>query len=157
MRRTSLLCCFGFLFFSFGASLFAQAPAPGEAHEAALRLVRTMNLRPVLEETVSQSMPAGESREIARLLFADDKSFLEAYEAEAAGLYEKRFSAQEMRGLADFFAGDLGRKWVASQGERQGADHPPPLGPGVAAHGRGARLRDGAPRPQLRHRPREGR
>jgi len=74
-----------------------------------------MNLRPLLEETVSQSMPAGESREIARLLLADDKSFLEAYEAEAAGVYEKRFSAQEMRGLADFFAGDLGRKWIASQ------------------------------------------
>lgn len=116
MRRTSLLGCFGFLF-SFGASLFAQAPATGETHDAALRLMRTMNLRPILEETVAQSMPAGESREIARLLLADDKSFLETYEAEAAALYEKRFSAQEMRGLTDFFASDLGRKWVASQTE----------------------------------------
>lgn len=114
MRRTILLCCFGLL---FGASLFAQAPAVGEAHEAALRLVRTMNLRPQLEEAILKSMPAGESREIGRLLFADDKSFLEVYEGEAAALYEKRFSAQEMRGLADFFAGDLGRKWAASQPE----------------------------------------
>src|SRR4051794_19166133 len=117
MRRTILLCLCGLL---TSAALPAQTPAsspPGEAHQAALRLVRTMNLRPLLEETVSQSMPAGESREIARLLLADDGSFLEVYESEAAALYEKRFSAQEMRGLADFFAGDLGRKWMASQGE----------------------------------------
>ncbi len=120
MRRTILLCLCGLL---TSAALSAQAPASppspaaGEAHEAALRLVRTINLRPILEETVSRSLATVESREIMRFLLAEDKGLIEAYEAEAAALYEKRFSAQELRGLTDFFASDLGRKWTASQAE----------------------------------------
>ena len=93
----------------------ASAPAPSAAPSPGLRLVRAIGVVPLVEAGLDRAFAPGEPRLLASSLLAKDAAFLAAYELEIAGLYERRFSADELRRLADFYEGDLGKKWAGQQ------------------------------------------
>src|SRR5262249_35503444 len=114
MRRT-----LGFLLagFALSSALLAQPGDAGDSKSLSLRLVRALNLRPTVEESMTQFLPSGESGQIAHHLLEQDKAFWAAYEEEVAAIYEKKLTREELRKIVEFLESDTGKTWTAMQPE----------------------------------------
>ena len=99
-----------------GGLLQAQSNDTSPAKILASRLVQTMQAERQLTEMMLDMTPPGDAREIARQLLQGDESLALSFESMLVELYEKAFTVEELRTLAEFFETEVGKKW-ASQGQ----------------------------------------
>jgi len=124
MLRWTRLCGLGLaLAVALTAPVEAAGPAGTDSPKApavaaatpGLRLVRALSLHSMVDAMLGAVVPPGDPMVIASRMFDQDKGTLSAFESEVAGLYERRFTPEELRRLAEFLESDLGKKWVAQQ------------------------------------------